>query len=47
MFGHRCRTLGRHLGFHFYIATDALDRPADEFITLVREYQRLALVERE
>ncbi|MCL1057923.1 DUF2982 domain-containing protein [Shewanella gelidimarina] len=46
MFGHRCRILGSHLGFHLYIATDALDRPADEFIALVREYQRLALVDR-
>ncbi|WOT06363.1 DUF2982 domain-containing protein [Shewanella youngdeokensis] len=39
MFGHRCRILGSHLGFHLYIATDALDRPAAEFIRLLREYQ--------
>ncbi|MCL1051710.1 DUF2982 domain-containing protein [Shewanella abyssi] len=44
MFGHRCRILGSHLGFHLYIATDALDRPADEFIALMREYHRLALL---
>ncbi|MFT5790320.1 MAG: hypothetical protein ACI8SJ_002449 [Shewanella sp.] len=45
MFGHRCRILGSHLGFHLYIATDALDRPAEEFMALLREYQRLALLE--
>ncbi|MEZ9198429.1 DUF2982 domain-containing protein [Shewanella sp. 10N.286.54.B9] len=45
MFGHRCRILGNHLGFHLYIATDALDRPAEEFIRLLRSYQHQAMLE--
>lgn len=45
MFGHRCRILGNHLGFHLYIATDALDRPAEEFIALLRRYQHQAMME--
>ena len=44
MFGHRCRILGNHLGFHLYIATDALDRPAEEFIRLLRSYQHQAML---
>lgn len=39
MFGHRCRLLDSHLGYHLYIATDTLDRPADEFIRLLRDYK--------
>ncbi len=45
MFGHRCRILGNHLGFHLYVATDALDRPAEEFIALLRRYQHQAMME--
>lgn len=40
MFGHRCRLLDSHLGYHLYIATDTLDRPADEFIRLLRDYKQ-------
>ncbi|MDB2387385.1 DUF2982 domain-containing protein [Shewanella sp.] len=44
MFGHRCRILAKHLGFHLYIATDALDRPVEEFIALMRHYQHQAML---
>lgn len=37
MFGHRSRLLGSHLGYHLYISTDALDRPANEFIALMNQ----------
>ena len=46
MFGHRCQLLAQHLGFHIYLATDALDRPANEFITLLRHYHQQALLEK-
>jgi len=44
MFGHRCRILAKRLGFHLYIATDALDRPVEEFIALMRHYQHQAML---
>ena len=38
MFGHRCEMLSKNMGFHIYIPIDCLDRPADEFVKLLREY---------
>ncbi|MBE7213987.1 DUF2982 domain-containing protein [Shewanella benthica] len=38
MFGHRCEMLSKNMGFHIYIPVDCLDRPADEFVKLLREY---------
>ncbi|MEI6860106.1 MAG: DUF2982 domain-containing protein [Shewanella sp.] len=38
MFGHRCEMLSKNLGFHLYIPVDCLDRSADEFVNLLREY---------
>ncbi|MCL1145175.1 DUF2982 domain-containing protein [Shewanella sp. 10N.261.52.F9] len=43
MFGHRSRLLDANLGYHLYISTDCLDRPADEFIKLLRELQQQSL----
>lgn len=40
MFGHRCRILNSHLGYHLFIATDTIDRPADEFLKLLRDYKQ-------
>ena len=38
MFGHRCEMLSKNLGYHIYIPFDCLDRPSDEFISLLRSY---------
>ncbi|WP_373316361.1 DUF2982 domain-containing protein [Shewanella schlegeliana] len=40
MFGHRCRILDSHLGYHLFISTDTIDRPADEFLRLLRDYKQ-------
>ncbi|MGS0682954.1 DUF2982 domain-containing protein [Shewanella sp. 125m-7] len=40
MFGHRCRILDTHLGYHLFISTDTIDRPANEFLVLLREYKQ-------
>ena len=39
MFGHRCRLLNSHLGYHLFISTDSLDRSEIEFLALLREYK--------
>ncbi|WP_299810767.1 DUF2982 domain-containing protein [uncultured Shewanella sp.] len=39
MFGHRCRLLNTHLGYHLFISTDSLDRSEIEFLALLREYK--------
>ncbi|QFU23394.1 DUF2982 domain-containing protein [Shewanella eurypsychrophilus] len=39
MFGHRCEMLSKNLGFHLYIPADCLDRSADDFVKLLREYR--------
>ncbi len=38
MFGHRSLMLGQHLGYHFYIANDSLDRTPQEAVILLRSY---------
>ncbi|ABZ76092.1 conserved hypothetical protein [Shewanella halifaxensis HAW-EB4] len=43
MFGHRSRLLNSHLGYHLFISTDALDRPVNEFLILLKEYQQNSL----
>ncbi|MGS0696900.1 DUF2982 domain-containing protein [Shewanella sp. 0m-4] len=43
MFGHRCRLLDAHLGYHLFISTDTVDRPANEFLLLLREYKQKSL----
>ncbi|QLE86030.1 DUF2982 domain-containing protein [Shewanella sp. Scap07] len=45
MFGHRCRFLGEHLGYHVYIPWDCLDRDAKDFMQLLRQYQQQAVCE--
>ena len=39
MFGHRCEMLNAQLGYHLYIPQDSLDRDANEFVKLLRQYK--------
>ncbi|WP_394200921.1 DUF2982 domain-containing protein [Shewanella waksmanii] len=43
MFGHRCRFLGEHLGYHVYVPWDCLDREPQAFMQMLRQYQQQAL----
>ncbi|MEZ8186260.1 DUF2982 domain-containing protein [Shewanella sp. 5S214] len=44
MFGHRCQTLNEQLGYHVYLSIDSLDREPKEFVALLRQWQRQALI---
>ena len=45
--GHRMTTLRRTLGYDLFIAAAELDRPADEFVGLLRRCHQFVLSERE
>lgn len=40
MFGHRSMMLDQYLGYHLYVPLDSLDRPAEEFLDVLRGYMR-------
>ncbi|WP_275975063.1 DUF2982 domain-containing protein [Shewanella gaetbuli] len=44
MFGRRSETLAENLGYHLYISHDAIDRPAEEIVALLRQWQAEYLV---
>lgn len=37
MFGRRCLTLDKYLGYHLYIPVDALDQPPESFVRKLRQ----------
>ncbi|MCE2570446.1 DUF2982 domain-containing protein [Motilimonas eburnea] len=44
MLGHRIRLLNQLLGYHIYLSSNCLDRPIQDFLPLLRQYQQQAIM---
>lgn len=44
MLGHRITLLNQLLGYHIYLSSNCLDRPVEDFLPLLRQYQQQALM---